>query len=269
MRMGRFRIALVSGLGIALLAAVGIIIHQSRRLAEFERQRNVNLQSLRQTWQALRQSELQSAAVAAKSKASANEDQAAIAQRDATIEQLNTEINQAHTSIAGLRRQLARTREEDQRALAGANERYEKMQANWQSRLDALQRELTAVQADLQDARRRITAVEAANAKLRSENTVHAARTAEREQLLASLQDLDRRREAYLSSIADRYRDVTNRFRTMSGMLDSNRQQSSGGFSGAALDLIQNTISLAEDDLRHLNELNAKAFQLQRELAKK
>jgi hypothetical protein len=53
-------------------------------------------------------------------------------------------------------------------------------------------------------------------------------------------------------------------------MLDSSHgQQGSNAFSGAALDLIQNTISLADNDLQHLNELNAKAFQLEKKLSKK
>ena len=53
----------------------------------------------------------------------------------------------------------------------------------------------------------------------------------------------------------------------MSGMMDSNRGQNSSALSGQAMDQIQNAISLTDNDLQHLNELNAKAFQLEKRLA--
>jgi hypothetical protein len=85
----------------------------------------------------------------------------------------------------------------------------------------------------------------------------------------ASLQSLDRRRDAHLTSITRRYRDITGQFRTMSAMLDSTRDGSSSAFSDAALMRIQNAISLADDDLRQLNELNAQASQLEKKLVNK
>ena len=52
-------------------------------------------------------------------------------------------------------------------------------------------------------------------------------------------------------------------------MLDSSRGPNAGAFSGAALTRIQNAISLADDDLRQLNDLNAQARQLEEKLVKK
>jgi len=268
-RMGRSQIVLVAGLGVALLASAGVIFYQSRRLAEVQRKRDADLQSLRETRVALRQAERRNAEAAAKPQAPANDEKAVIAQRNATIEQLNHEISEAHISISELRGQLSDARNESQAKLASANERCQELQANWQSRFNALQQQFDSAQTALQNSRQRVAGLESANAKLRSESNGRSARADEREQVLANLDDLDRRREAYLSSITDRCRDIINRFRAMSGMLDSNRQQDSSAFSGAALDLIQNAISLTDDDLRHLSDLNARAFRLQKELSKK
>ncbi len=96
-----------------------------------------------------------------------------------------------------------------------------------------------------------------------------SARAAELGRVVADLQELDRRRDAYLTSIARRYHDITSQFRAMSGMLDSSRDPNASALSGAALTRIQNAISLADDDLRQLNELNAQARQLEKKLAKK
>ena len=86
---------------------------------------------------------------------------------------------------------------------------------------------------------------------------------------MASLQSLERRRDGYLTSIIRRYRDVTSQFRAMSGMIDSARDGNSSAFNDAALLRIQNAISLADDDLRQLNELNAQISQLDKKLLKR
>lgn len=269
MRMGRLEIALVSVLGAALLTAAGVIFFQSRRLAELARRQETSLQALRETREALRQSERQNAAANTKTRVSANASRVELARRNAAIKQLHNEISQARVSVAALQEQLSNARKESQQALANAGARSQQLQSKWQSRLQALQNQLGSAQASLQDARQRITALEEANASLRNEKIVNSSQAAEQEKMLASLQDLDRRREAYLTSIADRYRDLTSRFRTMSGMLEANRDANSTAFSGAALGSIQNAIALTDTDLQHLSELNAKAFQLERKLRKR
>jgi chromosome segregation ATPase len=269
MPMRRLQIALVSGLGVALVAAGGIMIHQYRQLREARRQRDTALQSLQEAREALRQSELRGASAPNKTPKPASNDQAAIARRDATIEQLTNELSASQANIARLQEQLSATQDENAKALASSSQHYQQLQAELQDRLDKLQKELDSAQTDLQSSRQRIAGLQKANDQLRAESSEGSTRAAEREHILASLQDLDRRRESYLTSIADRYRNITSQFRTMSGMLDSNRGQNSNTFSGPALDLIQNAISLSDNDLQHLSELNAKAFQLEKQLAKK
>src|SRR5208283_5336224 len=111
--------------------------------------------------------------------------------------------------------------------------------------------------------------LEADNAKLKTDTTAVNTRAADLAQITASLQDIDRRRDVYLTSILRRYRDLTGEFHAMSSMLDTSHDPSSGACSGAVLSRIQNAVGLAEDDLRQLNELNARAQKLEKQLAQK
>ena len=267
MRLGRLQFALVLTLGVALVASVGIILRQSWRLAALERQQAADLQSLRELQAALRQRELQKAPAEAESPAPPGDYQATLAKRNATIERLNRELSEAQANIKELQAQLSNSSDEHEKALASANERHQKEQEDWQSQLDALKQELDSAQAELQASRQRLAALEADNAKLKSDNSAASARAAEFARVVAQLQDLDSRRDAYLTSIMRRYRDITSQFRAMSGMLGSSRDSNSSPLSDAALTRIQNAVSAADDDLRQLSELNAQARQLEKKLA--
>ena len=269
MRLGRLRIALVLTLGVALVASVGMILRQSRRLAALQRQRAADLQSLRELQEALRQRELQKTPAEAESPTPPGDYQAALAKRNAAIEQLNRELSEAQANVMGLQAQLLNSNDEHEKALASANERHQKEQEDWQSQLDALKQELESAQAESQASRQRLATLEADNAKLRSDNSAASARGAEFARAIANLQDLDSRRDAYLTSIMRRYRDITSQFRAMSGMLGSSHDTNSSAFSDTALTRIQNAVSLADDDLRQLSELNAQARQLEKKLVKK
>jgi chromosome segregation ATPase len=267
--MRRLQIAVVSGLGVALVAAGGVILHQSRKLAEARQQRDTALQSLQESREALHESELRIAAALQQGPKPANDDKAVIAQRDATIRQLTIELNAAQAGITQLHGELSASNDESQKALASATQRSQEQQEELQARLDRLQKELSSAQADVQTSHQRLTDLQEINDQLQSANNEGSIRAGEREHILSSLQELDRRREAYLTSIADRYRNLTSQFRTMSGMMNSNRGQGSNAFSGPALDMIQNAITLADNDLQHLSELNARAFRLEKQLSKK
>jgi chromosome segregation ATPase len=269
MRALRLRTPLELTLGVALLVALGLIVHQYRQLASLRGQRDANLQSIRLLQEALRQRSQQQAPVPAEAPTPASGDRSALARREATIQQLNHELSEAHRNAAQLQAQLTNSREEREKALASAEEGYRKQQADLQVQVDALQQKLDSAEAELQASRQRASALEAENNKLKNDAGEGSARTAEVERVAASLQDLDRRRDTYLMSISRRYRDVTSQIRAMSGMSDSSREVSSSACSSEALGRIQNTVSQADDDMRQLNELNAQARQLEKKLAKK
>jgi DNA repair exonuclease SbcCD ATPase subunit len=268
-RQGRLQIVLLSTLGVALVVSVGMILRQSRRLAADQRQRDTDLKSIRELREALRQRGSQETPAEAGAQTPVSDNQAALGKRAATIERLNRNLTEAHANITELQEQLLNSNNERERAIASANERHSKVQEELQSQLDTLKQELDSAQAESRAFRQRTSALEADNAKLRSVTSGGSASAPDFGRLVADLQDLDRRREAYLTSIMRRYRDITSQFRAMSGMLDSSRDPNSSSFSGAALTRIQDAVSLADDDLRQLNELNAQARQLEKKLVKK
>ncbi len=265
--MRRLNITVVSGLGIALVATGVVILKQSQKLAEVRRQRDAALLSLRETQEALRQSQLRLASALRQPPKPATDLKAELKKRDATIQQLTEKLKAAQDSVTQLQQDLSASKEENQKVAETSHQSFQQMQTRLQDRLDQVQKELNSAQTDLQSSRQRIASLQKTNDQLQAENNKGSTRAAEQKHILDRLQELDRRRESYLTSIGNRYRNLTSQFRTMSGMMDSNRGQNSGAFSGQALDQIQNAISLTDNDLQHLSELNAKAFQLEKRLA--
>lgn len=268
-RMGRTQIVLVSTLGAALLASVGMNLYQFWRLAALKREVAGARQSLHELQETLRQRSTPEAPAQAGGQTPVSEYQAALARRDATIARLNREVKDAQASITDLQTQLSNAKDEREKALAVATASEVKVQADLQSQIDTLKQELNSAQDEAQASRRRASALEAENTKLRTATSTTFASAADFARAVADLQDVDRRREGHLTSMMRRYRDITNQFRAMSGMLDSSHDPNSGAFSGAALTRIQDAVSLADEDLRQLNELNAQARQLEKKLEKK
>jgi len=270
MRMGRLQLTLVPTLAVALIASGGIILRLSRQLRALQRQHAADQQSLHDMQAAIRQHEPLKAPAEAENPSPPGDLRAGLAQGNTTIEPPNRELGDAQASIAGLQAQLQESNEEREKALASASELQQKEKEDWKKQLDALKQDLESTQTDLQVSRQRLAALEADNAKLRNDTSTVSARAADFARVVAQLQDLESRRDAYLTSIMRRYRDITSQFRAMSGMLGSSRDSnSSSPFSDAALTSIQNAVSSADDDLRQLNELNAQARQLEKKLAKK
>ncbi|HLY59651.1 MAG TPA: hypothetical protein VKV95_02680 [Terriglobia bacterium] len=266
-RLSHLPIVLLSTLGVALVVSMGVILRQSKRLAANQRQMDADAQSLREL-RALHPPILQQPPAETGEQAPASNHQAALV-KAGTVERLNRELSETHAAVAELQAQLLKSNEEHERALAAANERRMKGEEDLQSQLGALKQELDSAQAESQTSRQRASALEADNAKLRSAGSGGSAGVPEFGSVVAELQDLDRRRDAYLTSIMRRYRDITSQFRAMSGMLDSSRAPNSAALSAAALTRIQDAVALADDDLRQLNELNAQARQLEKKLVKK
>jgi chromosome segregation ATPase len=265
----RWRLALVVVLSLALLTSLTMVLRQSRQLADLRRQVESDQRALRDLREALRQHDLQRIPVDTEELNPPADQGAALARRRATIEQLHHELDDAHASMAQLQSQLTAYRDEREKALASVNESYRKERESWQSQLDGLKQQLESSEAESRALRQRTANLETENAKLKVATGETSGRAAEVTRTITNLQDLDRRRDLYLTSITRRYRDITNQFRAMSGMLDSSHDPNSSSFSGAALLRIQNDMSLAEDELLQLNDVNAQARQLEKKLMNK
>ncbi|MBL8212769.1 MAG: hypothetical protein JNK87_18795 [Bryobacterales bacterium] len=110
----------------------------------------------------------------------------------------------------------------------------------------------------------RITDVENRNIELRKRQDDSGRKLAQLRQIADTLEDLSRRRESFLTTILQRYREATDLFRAMALRLDNMPDRSAAGSNDLAR--IQNAISLADEDMRQLRVLNTRVTQVQKEL---
>lgn len=261
------RIAFEIVLGAVVLASLVIILRKSRRLAEYESERAANTQSLRLLQEALRQKGHAGPWEVTEQTSTAN-DHGGITKREAVITRLDHELAEDRSTIADLQKQLSTSSEQNTKAQAAADEQLRQLQTDSQAHIQDMQTKLDAALAQLDIVHQRVASLEADNNQLRAETSGATSRAAEVARTVAGLQDLERRRDVYLTSILRRYRDITDEFRAMSSILDTSHDPGSNACSGAALSRIQNAVTSAEDDLRQMNELNARSQKLQKQLLK-
>ncbi|MFN7997525.1 MAG: hypothetical protein U0Q18_28160 [Bryobacteraceae bacterium] len=146
------------------------------------------------------------------------------------------------------------------------NRRLAASEADLKESLSAANQTVDAVQRELKSKADRVTQVEVAYQKLRDQAGGDSQKLAQFRQLATELQDIHQRRETYLNSILRRYKQITEQYRSMSGVLDSRHNDAAAG-AGVDVARIQDSISMAEEDLRQLNSLNAQALRIQKKLA--
>lgn len=269
MRPLGMRITFELVLGIVLAGSAVVILRQWRRIAEYQRRQDEDVQELRLLKEALHQKDLHQALPAETAELPEGGDHAGMAKKEAVIARLDRELAQTRATVSSLQGQLASSNDQNAKAMASAQDHWQKQLADSQAQLEDLHKKLDAALAESDIARNRSAALEADYAKLKTDTSGVATRAADLARITSSLQDIDRRREVYLTSILRRYRDITGEFSAMSGMLDTSHDPSSGACSGAVLSRIQNAVNSAEDDLRQINELNARSQKLQKQLAQK
>ncbi len=269
MRPLRFRFIFELFLGAVLILSLLMMWRQSRRITDFQRRQQEDTQAWRSLQKALRQKEAPTTpSPTPEGAAPSDEEKADLAKREAVIERLDQELAETRANLSDLQTQLSNSNQQNAQALADAESSLQKQQADSQAQLSDLQKKLDAALAQADIARQRTAAVEADNSKLRTDTAAATLQSNDVSHTLASLQEVDNRREVYLTSILRRYRDITSEFRAMSSMLDTSRDAGSGPCSGAALSRIQNAVTSAEDDMRQLSELNARAQKLEKQLKK-
>lgn len=269
----RARVILPAAIG-ALLISIGINIWQVARVSRERDLRAADQRSLARDEQRIR--ELEKRPVPETNQAKEPEEvthplRARREPRDtgggsAEAVLLQQELDDARRQIGDLEAKHTALQEAQQTAVSEASARYASAEKDWNDRLDGLTRQLESARADSQSSKQLVIEVKAANERLKAAQSDQAARAADAGRLIASLQDLNRRRDSELTSLARRYRDISNQFRAMGGMLDANRGPGASAMSESALTRIQSTVSQAEDDFRQLNEINARIQQLEKKL---
>jgi chromosome segregation ATPase len=174
-----------------------------------------------------------------------------LAEANASIARLQSRADDAEAQIQNLR--------VDNKRLAGS-------EADLKENLSAANQALDVLQKELKSSRDHVTQVEIAYQKLRDQRGGDEQKSAQLQQFAAELQDIYQRREVFLNSILRRYKQITEQYRSMSGVLQAQRTDAPAA-GGADLARIQDSIALAEEDLRQLNSLNAQALRIQKKMA--
>jgi len=176
-----------------------------------------------------------------------------LADANASIARLESRADEAEAQLQNLRL--------DNQRLAGS-------EADLKENLAAANQAVDALQKELKSSRDRVSQVEIDYQKLRGQSGGDAQKIAQLQQLATELQGIHQRREVYLNSILRRYKQITEQYRSMSGVLQAQRTDAPAAGS-ADLARIQDSIAMAEEDLRQLNNLNAQALLIQKKMAGK
>lgn len=161
----------------------------------------------------------------------------------------------------------ARARSLDDKAgtLLSENQRLAASEKDAREELDTAKRLAEALQTELRGNSTRSGLLEKTNQQLRDREQEARLRSERLAKLGDQLDDLNRRRDALVSGIQRRYRDVTDQYRALNLQISNPRD----GVSPSSTDLsrVQNAIYQAEDDLRQLDNLNQRAARLQKDIA--
>lgn len=151
--------------------------------------------------------------------------------------------------------------------LTADHTRLGEAKADLEERLAASTKLAESLQTELRQRNERLAQVEVSNQDLRKRSDDSGRKASKAAQLAAEMRDLAQRQDSYLDNILRRYREATDQFRTLAVRLENPRDNTAPAGTGTDLSRIQQTIALAEDDLRQLRSLNSQARKLERELA--
>jgi chromosome segregation ATPase len=132
-------------------------------------------------------------------------------------------------------------------------------------RLDSASKLAEVLQAEMKSRDARLAQLQGSNKDLLRRSEDSARKLDRLMTLWEEVNDLNRRRDTYLTSILRRYREVSDFYRTLALRVDSPREGTTP--VNADLSRLQNAITLADEDLRQLRSLNTQAERLQREIA--
>ncbi|MDX2151565.1 MAG: hypothetical protein SFV54_12580 [Bryobacteraceae bacterium] len=159
-------------------------------------------------------------------------------------------VKSLESKVAEMEAATQRATEENKRLAEAESELRETVASN-QRLVDAIQTELKGKSERLiqleTTLRRNAEELKAAKEKLNG--TAKAGQ---------AIEDLNRRREIYLTNLQRRYRDITDQMRAMALRLDNPQERP----NQMDLSRIQTAIQSAEEDLKQLANLNAQAARL-------
>lgn len=172
-----------------------------------------------------------------------------LAQAAATIVSLEERVHELEQAVA-------RITEENKRLVAS--------EADLTERLASSNRVIESMREELKSNAARLVRLETQNRSLNENYREAQKRLTRAAELLRDLEGIQRRQEALLAGLLQRYREVNDQLRS-SALRRSNTDEREP-VSGLDLSRIENIVSLAEEDLRQLQSLNARAARIHNEL---
>lgn len=174
------------------------------------------------------------------------------------------QLEEARLTIAELEGKVEDLQEAVSR-LEARNRSLAEAEAGLREQLERSSRIIAAMRAELKSNQERLVKLEVRNRTLRERNQKLSRQIERTRKLLASLEAIQRRRENLLANIARRYREVADEYRALALRLGRAEQRD----VEPSLDLgrIENALSLANEDFRALETLQARASRILEELS--
>ena len=192
-----------------------------------------------------------------------------LAHSEQRAQRLQEALNQ---SIADAARLQARINDLESRADAATLEKRglaAELQAS-RNDLVSANRAVETVRAELSANKSRLAELESASANWKQESAKASQSAAQFDQTVSErLENLFRRRETFVNNILRRYREITEQYRAMVGVMDSRRDRQSAPVDSSDISRIQNAISLTEEDIRQIHALDAQVQRLEKKLPSK
>jgi chromosome segregation ATPase len=174
---------------------------------------------------------------------------------------LRESLAEANATVARLEARIAELESQLEKVTADSKQTAATEEALNQNLAEAT-RTVESLQKETKNQSRRLAEMETANQRLREQTSQSTGAASQLVQLSAELQDINRRRDNYVSSILRRYKDITDQYRALSVALDGRRDRQAAPLGEAELARIQNSIAMTEEDLRQINALNAQAARI-------
>lgn len=179
-----------------------------------------------------------------------------------TIDELRAQIAQMSRDLSTARDEAARFGSQMEQ-LRGEEATLRTTAASLTDDLQAARRATDALEAEAKLRSERLIRSETAEKTMRERLTRAEAAAGQVAQNVKEIEELNRRRDTYLTNLMRRFREVNDLYRNY--VLNAQtRDNSNTGLNAGDLSRINATIQSAEDDLRQLQSLNARVAQLAR-----
>lgn len=194
----------------------------------------------------------------------ATDDSAARLESVRMLTQVQAKLSAANSAIADLRNRQQELEGTIDRMTA-ENKRLVTEGSELRESLTSTKSLVQALEGEMKTKSDRITQLEAAAKRFRDDTQGANQRVAEFAKAARELEDLNRRRENYMSSLQRRYRDLTDQYRALAVRMETQRDNPVA--FAPDVSRIQSTVQLAEDDLRQITSLNTQAQRVTEKLA--